>query len=134
MGYKRKKQTYKLVFDDPEFEGLIVHARKPSVGEYAEITEIAARENKSLADLRTMLVAFAGMLSDWNLEDDADRPVPITPDALIDLDADFVMEIIGAWMLAVEGIAAPLEHGSTSGETTLEASMPMEVLSPALLS
>lgn len=137
MGYKRKKQTYTLIFANPEFEGLVVRTRKASVAQFVEITSLAEMDDKGLEELRAMLTAFAGMILDWNLEDDDDTPVPVTAEALLDMDLDFVMELIGAWTLAIGDIAAPLAGGSTSGETAeadLMASMPMEVLSPALLS
>lgn len=120
MGYQRK--IYKLVFDDPEMNGLEVRARSVSIG--------AMRKVQETNDEFLMMELFSKALVSWNLEDDG-VPVPATLEGLQDQDADLVLAIVGAWMGTIAGVpdASPLDDASNSGKPSLEASIPMEPLS-----
>ncbi len=84
-------------------------------------------------EFRELLEIFAGAMLEWNLEDDNDVAVPITVDAIMKQDIDFIFAIIKAWGDAVGGVSGPLADGSTSGAKSLEASMGMETLSSSHL-
>lgn len=109
----------------PDLEGLEVKMRKLNIGQYLKV---AASATDGTADVEPLLTAFADNIVEWNLEDDDDQPVPTDLDGVKSLDLDFVMPVITSWMKAIAGVAAPLESGSNSGETALEASMSMETL------
>jgi hypothetical protein len=149
MGFVRQSKTYRLTFEDPEFEGLEVRARSVPVGTLVELIGLASvveRGTGSLTADETKAVGqlFAGFgkaLVSWNLEepildDDGEptgevRPVPATVEGLYSQDLEFVMQIISAWMEAVGGVAAPLGQRSADGAPSLEASLPMEPSSPS---
>lgn len=135
MGFKAKKKLYKLIFADEDMAGLEVTMTSVPMGDLMKLQQLdpkrAARDPDEFAEL---LGIFAGAMLEWNLEDDADQPVPITVDAFLKQDIDFIFAIIDAWSTAVAGVSAPLDDGSTSGATALEASMPMDVSSPSLSS
>ncbi|MGH3381368.1 MAG: hypothetical protein ACRDP6_42215 [Actinoallomurus sp.] len=141
MGYKRNK-IYKLVFADPEFEGLEVRARSVSTGKFLEIVELAKLRDRESTELSAedmakvtgMLEVFAGALISWNLEDDDDQPVPATHEGLLSQDLDFVLDLVKAWMDAVVSVPDDVGKGSASGVTFPEASLPMDPLSDARLS
>jgi hypothetical protein len=122
MGYQRK--VYRLVFDDPEMDGLEVRAKSVSLG--------AMRKAADSDDEFLMMELFAKALVSWNLEDDGE-PVPATLEGLEDQDPEFVTAIITAWTGTISGVpdASPLGGGSDSGRRSLEASIPMETLSPS---
>jgi len=142
-GYKRPKKIYRLVFADPEMEGLEVRARSTSMGDYQLIMRLMMklRQNPEVVeeDLDTiddMLGQFAKVLVSWNLEVDTEvngrtvtQPVPATKDGLLDQDIDFVMAIIDAWTDAVGGVDPELGKDSTSGGSFPEVTIPMELLS-----
>jgi hypothetical protein len=60
---------------------------------------------------------FMDRLVAWNLEDEQGLPVPVTREAVEAEDDDMVQAVIKRWTDAVLGVPAPLESGSTSGET-----------------
>jgi hypothetical protein len=142
MGFVRNK-VYRLVFDDPEMDGLIVKARSLPLGQLLKFTKMSKQSLDGLpADERIEVVTdlietFAKALISWNLESEAEEgglrlPVPATKEGLHAQDFDFVLEIIMAWMETVMSVSAPLGRRSSAGGPSLEASIPMEPLSMSL--
>ena len=141
MGYVRP--TLKLVFDDPEFEGLVVRAKRLSVGKALELAGLSDLKDlketspEFLEKFGQLLATVAGVILSWNLEApedpaDPDSPtasVPVTAEALADQDMGFVWTLIGALQDATLGVSAPLAPRSSSGGPSLEASLPMDLLS-----
>lgn len=149
MGYKRSK-IYRLVFADPEFEGLEVRAKSVPIGDFLQITSLVGLKDSGefteddKAKITDLFGTFSKALVDWNVEDDErdddgnltgrDVPVPPTLEGLLTQDLDFVLEIIKAWMDAVASVPDAVGKGSGSGVTFPEASLPMDPLSDARLS
>jgi hypothetical protein len=137
MGYVPQRKTYRLIFEGEEFQGLTVVAKSAGLGQYMDIAGLAnldpagtftpAEIDQSLK----LFEAFAAVLVEWNVEEPEGVPVPATLHGLRSLDFPFVLRIILAWMDAVARVAPPLEQPSAGGELSLEASLPMEVLSPS---
>ncbi len=131
MGYKRP--TLKLVFADPEFEGLEVRARRLSIGAALRVAGLADMDTRELAaaeeKLGELLKLIAESLISWNLEDDNGTPVPLTGEALAEQDLPFITALAGALATASAGVSRPLEPASNSGPSSEEVSLPMEPLS-----
>lgn len=142
-GYIRK--GLKLVFDADEFEGLVVYARRLTIGQLLDLT---ALENlRQLADdspevrekLQEVFNLLASLIKSWNLEELADEdnedgprvPVPVTGEALAQQDLGFVMAMVNAIQEASAGVSAPLDRSSSSGQPSLEVSLPMETSLPS---
>jgi len=124
--FKWSPKVFRLVFSDPDMDGLVVRARSVSLG---TVRRIRALPDDADA-LEETLRVFVPALVSWNLRDEDDQPVPATTEALNDLDMDFVSAILAAWMSAVTGeVPDPLERRSNGGGPSLEASIPMEALS-----
>lgn len=141
MGFVPKKKVYNLVFDDPEMQGLEVKIRGLNTGQVLDLEvkkdaaqrELANDEGSDEED-NSAIVELLQLMSDqvisWNvMEEDGVTPVPTTMDGIRQQDLGFNMAIINAWQTAVAGVPAPLEDGSTSGEPSQVASIPMETLS-----
>jgi hypothetical protein len=139
-GYQRS--LLKLTFTDPEFAGLEIRAKRISFGKLLGLLELKGLEKFSDAspEVRTALTGLFRDLSNtivsWNLEDpnldDPDGPgipVPVSPEALENLDPPLVMAVVDAIREASVGVAAPLESSSSGGGQSLEASIPMAELS-----
>jgi hypothetical protein len=138
-GYKRKRTIYRLKFEDPEMEGLVVDTTGADIAEFAVIGELAeyaadltmenlAKAAKAMLDVKAL---FAEHLVAWNLEDDDDVPVPATTEGVSAQDDDFVLDLVAAWMDEVGGVSGPKEPTSNGGSPSLVASIPMEPLSPS---
>ena len=128
MGYVRAPRVFKLVFTDPEFEGLEVRARSVSLDTVRRLNRLIDQDEAAATD--EVLETFGAALVEWNLESEPGKPVPATAESLGVQDQDFAMAIVAAWMNAIRGqVPAPLDQRSNGGVPSLEGSMPMEVLS-----
>lgn len=133
MGFTRKSKTYKLVFEDEQYEGFTITMRSLSVGELLDFDDLrlspATTAQEQRDKVRGIATALTGAISSWNLEDEEGDPVPVTEAAILGLDGEMVDAIVEAWVSALIGVSRPLVPRSPGGETTLEASIPMETLS-----
>lgn len=131
MGFKLKRKTYLLEFEDPEFEGLMVEVTSAPLGQFIDLSNMAqlAEQKDEAAAVEatlTLFKSFADCLVTWNLEDENDKPVPATFEGLKTLDVEAAMYIIQSWMTAIGGVSAPLGSASTGGATSLEASIDVQ--------
>jgi len=131
MGYQARPKVYKLVFDDDEYEGLVVRARSVKLGQILRLSRLVGMDPANLRpedteNFEQLFTMFADALVDWNLDDDDGEPVPATLEGIQGQDADFVMPIIKAWFVALAGVTGPLGAGSSNGKPSAEPSIPME--------
>lgn len=133
MGYKPKRKIYNLNFEGTEYEGLAVSIRGLNTGQYMDMVTAKA-EVEAGGETNNLLTIMASRLVSWNVEDDDDLPVPPTLDGIKTQDLDLNLSIVNAWTTAMAGVPAPLEQPSSDGGSSLEASIPMDVLSPSLAS
>jgi hypothetical protein len=147
MGYTRQKKIFNIIWDDEgtDLDGLEIRARAVSTGKYLRIYRLAkAVENAAgddveqlMNDMEELFDTFATVLLSWNLQehedpDDEDSPlvdVPATKDGFYSQDLELVLAIIFKWIGISSGVGADLGKESTSGDPSLEASLPMEPLS-----
>lgn len=134
MGYRRDK-TYRLVFDDPEFDGLEVVTLPVGIGRYLRMKTLIGQDLDE-PTLKELFSEFEELLHSWNYEDDNGEPVPTGPGCMWNLDLDFAKSIIRAWNAAMTTVAAatddqesadPLPEGSSDGGPFPEGSIPMEI-------
>lgn len=129
MGYKRK--VLKLVFEDkPELE-IYVHSvnvrralnlmRLTDKMAGGEVTDMAEAEKVT----SELFGAFADRIVSWTLEDDDDKPIPVSLDALLDWDFDDAMLWVMTWMQQATSVQIPTAAPANGTGTGLEASIPM---------
>lgn len=144
MGFVPKRTIYKLVdWPDPEMRGLEVRFRALNTGQVFDLDEKKEAAQRELADgdkdedgeagkaVIELFQLMADQMIEWNVTEEDGTPVPPTMDGIRQQELPFNMAIIDAWQTAVSDVPAPLEHGSPSGDPSLEASIPMEPLSPS---
>lgn len=135
MGFKVERTHYRLRFEDPEYEGLVVTARSTSTGTVLSMQKLIGAE-KDIATaapaMRTLMQTFADSLVEWNLEEEDGSPIPMTYEGVAGLEPSFLKMLIAAWSKAVAGVMPPLPPSSPNGRPFPEASLPMAVLSPSL--
>lgn len=141
MGYKRNRKIFKLRFEDPDMEGLIVRCRSTSVRQFLDIQAMADKVkakgdegSDELTQIKMLLSLFAGVILDWNMEEDDGTPIEPTADTLLDEDFDFVMTMVTAWTEAMAGVAKDLGKESTPAATLPAESTLSEIPSTPLLS
>jgi hypothetical protein len=140
-GFVRK--SLRLVFADPELEGFEVRARRLSIGQLLDLSELrhiaGARDvtDEVREAMAGVFRTLAGILLDWNLEEPADladpdgptQKVPLTADTLAAQDFGLVMAIVDAIQDATTAVPAALKAKSSGGVPSVEALLPMEPLS-----
>lgn len=132
MGFNANPTIYALDFSGTPYEGLEVRVRHGSVQIRVDFEHSSTWQEQ--------LEIFQRVLVSWNLEDDDERPLPLTAETLLNSEDRLVEAMIRAWTTAGRP-NAPLEQPSTPGETEsappqpaattdpdLEASMPMASL------
>lgn len=143
MGFEPKQKVYKLRFEDPDLQGLVVKVESAPVGAIMCATELAglqdldfsdrmslsAEELTTLGKLIELFEMFADALIEWNLTKKGE-PVPATLEGIKRQDTGLIMYIIHQWANASGGVSDPLEKPSTSGQQSAVAYLPMEKLSP----
>lgn len=133
MGYVPKRKIYRLQFEDAEMDGLEVRMRGLSTGQYLDLVGLK-QEAEGGGEAGELFGFMAERMVDWNVTEEDGTPVPADLEGIRAQDMAFSMAIVNAWTTAMAGVPAPLEQPSTSGESSLEASIPMEVLSSSLVS
>lgn len=135
MGYKPKLKTYLIQFEEGhEYHGAEARLSGMTYGEWEQATGLDGGDGDTngAASVRR----FADHLVSWNLEDEDDKPLPTTMDAVKTVDKDLISAMNTAWINSLIGVHAadPLPESSPSGEPSLVESVPMEALSESLAS
>jgi hypothetical protein len=136
-GYTPKRKTLKLVFDDEEFDGLVVKVGAAPMRTILKVVELLTtleeKEDLTGAEItrlfNEMFGIFADALVSWNVEDDGGNPVPTTVEGITSQDSAFIMAIINTWAEVLSGVSTPLGKPSPNGERSPEELIPMEALS-----
>lgn len=79
MGFKKQPKVYRLRFEDPDMEGLVVEARSLPIGEFLKVTELSSLpkdDPQAAGAAKEMFRVLAVSLVSWNLENEFGEPVP----------------------------------------------------------
>jgi hypothetical protein len=137
MSFKRKYYTLRFP-EAHQFSGLVVSIKPISYEDLITVTSLqgTARESggSDLAELEPLFEILSRAIIKWSLTEDDDTMAKTDPASLKREDFAMIMAIIDAWTKVVTGITPSLGKGSTSGAPFPEGSIPMETLSPSLLS
>ena len=133
--FEPKRKVYSIDFENSgELSGLEVKARSVPVGQFLDLTALAASERDAItrADVERMaslFAGFAGALVEWNLTNDGE-PVPPTLEGIRSQEASFMLEVVFTWLAIIGDVMPPLGKPFNSGETSQAPPLPMEVQSP----
>lgn len=124
-GFQVPRTTYKLVFDEEDYAGLVIRVRGTTLDELFEMDDAqdaindATTTQAGRAAIRARDALFVDKVIEWNIEDNG-APVPCTVESLsATLEAPFRRHVVETWRRAAAGVvAAPLVDSSTSGEST----------------
>lgn len=133
---QRFDDTYRLVFNDPEYRGLEVHMRRMSFGAMRATASLTTLDRQRLAQgkldqvdidkLNAVLGELGEALVDWNLLDRGGNPVPCTVEALDRQDLVFGFTVLDAWMSGVQQHQMPTPLAEPA-EPVDESILPMDV-------
>ena len=114
MGFRLPLRTARLVFEG-DFAGAEVRIRLDQpLGALLQ-----AQRLQSAQDIEGLCEFLAGLVLEWNLEDDA-GPLPATAAGLLRCTTVFVNLLIDEWLKAQTGVPAPLGGNSLNGARSVE--------------
>jgi hypothetical protein len=146
VGYKapvRRLVTLTFEGDRAGLEVVVRAASQSALRAAAKLLELSDGPDITEADAEVILDLFdrfARSLVSWNVEDpETGEPVPATSEGIADLDDDFVLSIIMAWLTTVQhsgqggtGVVAAAERHAERAQATadevLAATLPVEPL------
>src|SRR5215469_14192802 len=100
MGYKPNRTVYKLDFSGTEYAGLEVSIRSVPLGKLLDWQRLADGGMDG-AQTEGLFRDFAAHLVSWNVEDEADQPVPASFEGVCSQDVAFVQAIVLAYVNSV---------------------------------
>jgi hypothetical protein len=115
MGFNANPTIYRLEFEDPALEGLVVRVRRGSVQIRYDYDHATTWQEQ--------LEIFQRVLVEWNLVDDESNPLPLTVDTMLATEDSVVQAMLNGWVMAGRP-AAPLEQPSTPGASESEPPQP----------
>jgi hypothetical protein len=139
-GFQRR--TFLLEFQDPSFHGLEVRTRSASLDVLFRMQTLMSTDlgpNEHAAERKEFYQLLAGgsnsfgplpILVSWNLLDDHNEPVPITPDQLSKEEWPMVRAIVLAWIGALASVPPPLSQPSSAGAPSEELNLSMVPMEP----
>lgn len=153
MGFVPQRTAYKLVFEDPKYDGLEVVMTANTVGDVLDdmmggfsgldiqaLQDAAKRNDASAMAKHVALIvettmgayeAFVKCLVRWNIETEDGVAVPTTMEGVKTQDTDLVRDVMTAWRAATTEVPQNLDPGSDNGKPSVEASLPMEPSLPS---
>lgn len=137
MGYRPERNAYRLVFEDPAMDGLVVRMKSVPVGQLMAIQEAAESLSDAddltpadLGNVASILEIFADALLEWNVEDEVGAAVPPTLEGVKTQEVMFIAEVMKPWLAGHRQVQAPptplrVVH---EPEEIDEADLPVEAL------
>lgn len=119
MGYRRAAQLRRLTFESPEFAGLEVETRLPSIRVYTRVaaltTGLVLFDPGRADDVAELFDTMAEYFDSWNLEAADGAPIPVSAEAMHELDKDMAQALLESWCDALAGVPDPLPSASDGG-------------------
>lgn len=153
MGFVPERTAYKLVFEDPKYDGLEVVMIASTVGDVLDdmmgglsgldiqaLEDAAKRNDASTMAKHVALIVetatgayetFVRHLVRWNIETEDGVAVPATMEGVKTQDTDLIRDVMTAWRAATTEVSRNLGPASTDGKPSAEALLPMEPSSPS---
>jgi len=102
VGYRPKRDPYKLDFSGTEHEGLEITVRRMPTSVLLDVAEGTSKPG-NLDALRHLYATLAFALESWNVEDDEGQPVTADLDGVLSQDPEFMFLVIQAWFARMAG-------------------------------
>lgn len=128
MGYRKVPRIYTLEFEG-ELEGMIVRTKSVKFGKMRAIMNMMDDDDtKDVEVMERLAKELVEVIVSWNLEDEAGKEIPVSLEAIDDLEYDEVIAITNKWMDSMTGPEKDLGKDSNSGETFPGQPLTMEAL------
>lgn len=114
MSRRRIPRIYTLEFDG-ELEGLTVRVKSIKFGKVRQLLALMDAEDQDAETMDEIARMLADSIVSWDFEDEHGQPIPVTQEAVDDLEFGEVMAITNKWLDEITGPNEQLGKGSNSG-------------------
>ena len=127
MARIRVPRIYDLEFDG-ELEGLHVRAKSIKFGKVRQLIALMDEEDKDVEVMDRIAKELAENIVSWDFLDENEQPIPVSVEAIDDLEFDEVIAITNKWLDQMTGPSKELGKDSNSGESFPGRPLTMEAL------
>lgn len=127
MARIRVPRIYDLEFDG-ELEGLHVRAKSIKFGKVRQLVALMDSDDKDVEVMERISQELAENIVSWDFLDESQQPIPVTREAIDDLEFFEVIAIVNKWLDQMTGPEKELGKGSSSGESFPGQPLTMEAL------
>jgi hypothetical protein len=114
MARRRIPRIYTLEFDG-ELEGLTVRVKSIKFGKVRQLLALMDADDQDAETMDEIARMLADSIVSWDFEDENGQPIPVTQEAVDDLEFGEVMAITNKWLDNITGPNEELGKGSNSG-------------------
>jgi hypothetical protein len=115
MGFQLKRKTYLLDFKGTDLAGLEIRMQGMTTAEFIHLEELQEEGAKDSAKGLLLFQFLATKIVNWNLEDEDGEPIPVSGEALLQLEPGDIFMAMERYKEAVSGVPDPLEQTSPAG-------------------
>lgn len=127
MGYRKVPRIHTLEFDGDQ-EGLIVRAKSVKFGKVRKLLALMDDDTKDQEVMEQITAELADAIVSWNLQEEDGSDIPVSVEAIDDLEFDEVMAVVNRWMDSMTGPTKELGKDLSSGESFPGQPLTMEAL------
>lgn len=127
MARIRVPRIYDLEFEG-ELEGLHVRVKSIKFGKVRQLIALMDEEDKDVEVMDRIAHELAENIVSWDFLDENEQPIPVSVEAIDDLEFDEVIAITNKWLDQMTGPNKELGKGSNSGESFPGRPVTMEAL------
>lgn len=127
MARIRVPRIYDLEFDG-ELEGLHVRVKSIKFGKVRQLIALMDEDDKDVEVMERISKELAEAIVSWDFLDEDEQPIPVSLEAIDDLEFFEVIAIVNKWLDRMTGPDKDLGKGSTSGESFPGRPLTMEAL------
>lgn len=122
-----QSKLYRLTFEDGDLAGFACTLKGVSLEEFLGLSmtaeQLATPAGRTRKNIEAQFAALGDLITEWNLVDADDDPVPVSYDELKKFDFSYVNRIMKAYMRAVSSVPKASNDDSSSGGTSPERSL-----------
>jgi hypothetical protein len=127
MARIRVPRIYDLKFDG-ELEGLHVRIKSIKFGKVRQLIALMDEESKDVEIMDRISAELADAIVSWDFLDEDEQPIPVSQEAIDDLEFFEVMEITNKWLDQMTGPEKDLGKDFSSGASFPGRPLTMEAL------
>jgi hypothetical protein len=127
MARRRIPRIYELAFDG-DLDGLHIRVKSIKFGKVRQLIALMDDDDKDVETMDEMSRMLADSIVSWDFQDEFGVDIPVSLEAIDDLEFDEVIAIVNKWLDQMTGPSKELGKDLSSGESFPGRPLTMEAL------